>query len=68
MYSVLRVYLPRMAIGFSTICDRDELETRRRKRKGIQRACVLVPLDDEHERSRRRVRGRRQSMTNALED
>ena len=51
----VRVYLPRMAKGFSTICDRDDLETRRRKRKGIEHARVLVPLDDEDERSRRRV-------------
>jgi len=34
---------------------RDDLETRRRKRKGIEHARVLVPLDDEDERSRRRV-------------
>jgi hypothetical protein len=36
----VRVYLSRMAKGFSIICDRDDLETRRRKRKGIQRARV----------------------------
>jgi len=49
-----------MCLGLSvehvpTSCREFIRQARSLKRKGAERACVRVLLDDEHERSRRRV-------------
>lgn len=51
------VNLPRAVKGVGTICDRDHLETVRRKRECIERAGIVVTFDEKHERPDRRLPG-----------
>ncbi len=50
----VRVRFPCATVGFGAVFNRQHLESQRWKGECVQLARVLVCIDDEHERSRRR--------------